>query len=240
MDSLKLQRGDALPLATLIRTQIMRRFLLIDLPYVRNGALLEVGCGSGKLLNVARAVGFECHGVEPSGDARRTLESIGCRSYPYIDDVTTSDRYFDVVVFDQSLEHIADPQGVLAVAVRLLKEGGLLVISVPNYTCNERRAFQGFWRHLDVPRHLYHFSPRAMRYIGDRFGLETVDSRFKFWGGPGVAMHMARKWVGLTAYRLLISYAYRQTLSLLRQDRDGYGQMMSFAYRKTQSATNQA
>ena len=177
-------------------------------------------------------MGFECHGAEPSKDARDILANNGIHVYPSVDEVTMPGNYFDVIVFNQSLEHIPDPMRALVKAVSLLKEGGLLVISVPNFASNERRVFGMFWRHVDVPRHLYHFSPQTMDYIAKVLGLNKVDSRFKFWGGPGVALQIARHEIGLKAYGLLVNYTFQQLLCLLTLNKARYGQMMTFVLKR--------
>lgn len=227
-DLLRLKRGDRLPLKDLIRARLLKNFILVDLPYFDRGRILDVGCGAGKLLRVAQSVGFECHGAEPSKEAREILLNNGCRAYPSIDEVNVPENYFDIIVFNQSLEHIPDPIGALQKAVSLLKEDGQLVISVPNFSSNERRVFGMFWRHVDVPRHLFHFSPKTMDYIAQQLSLRQVHSRFKFWGGPGVAIQMARKEFGLKVYALMTRYMALQLFSLLTLNGARYGQMMTY------------
>lgn len=238
-DSLRLKRGDSLSIKTQLKTRLLRSLVLIDLPYIDRGKILDVGCGAGKLLSVAKSVGFECHGAEPAEAARKILINNGCRAYPSIHEVTMPPNYFDVIVFNQSLEHIPDPMAALKKAVSLLKENGLMIISVPNFVSNERRVFGMFWRHVDVPRHLYHFSPQTIDYLAENLGLRQVYSRFKFWGVPGAAVKMARKEIGLKAYGLLALYAIQQSFSLLTLNKAHYGQMMTFALKRPSAITGQ-
>jgi hypothetical protein len=66
------------------------------------------------------------------------------------------------------LEHWADPGEVLAAAARLLRGGGVLFVGVPNRGSPEARATRAGWFHLDVPRHLVHFTPASLaRVLGD-------------------------------------------------------------------------
>jgi SAM-dependent methyltransferase len=152
----------------------------------------------------------------------------GCQAYPSINEVKTPNHYFDIILFNQSLEHISDPYAALESAISLLKKDGQLIISVPNFASNERRIFGMFWRHVDVPRHLFHFSPKTIEIIANRLQLNVISSRFKFWGGPGVALKMARSEIGMKAYGLLFRYIAQQFFSLIIINKNRYGQMMTF------------
>ena len=81
---------------------------------------------------------------------------------------------YDVVVFQHSLEHVVDPGEDLARARGLLRDGGLLVVSVPNFGSWQRKTFGSAWFHLDLPRHRTHFTAA---------GLERLlrDSGFTDW-----------------------------------------------------------
>jgi SAM-dependent methyltransferase len=79
---------------------------------------------------------------------------------------------YDVVIFQHSLEHVADPGRDLARAGRLLKQGGLLVVFVPNFGSWQSRAFGSAWFHLDLPRHRAHFTPTGLERLLRRSGFE--------------------------------------------------------------------
>lgn len=53
----------------------------------------------------------------------------------------------------------------------LLKPGGRLMIAVPNYTSHDAGYYKNFWAAYDVPRHLYHFSPKGMEIIARKKGF---------------------------------------------------------------------
>jgi hypothetical protein len=54
----------------------------------------------------------------------------------------------------------------------LLKEDGKLFIAVPNYTSEDEKIYEQYWAAYDVPRHLYHFSPKAMEKLLSEHGLQ--------------------------------------------------------------------
>ncbi|WP_216076111.1 class I SAM-dependent methyltransferase, partial [Acinetobacter baumannii] len=49
---------------------------------------------------------------------------------------------------------------------------GRLIIAVPNYTSYDARYYGAYWAAYDVPRHLYHFSPRSIEKLAKQFGFE--------------------------------------------------------------------
>ena len=68
---------------------------------------------------------------------------------------------FDAVLFQHSLEHVLSPSLELREAYRILKSSGLLVVMVPNAASVDARLFGPWWVARDLPRHLYHFTPRT-------------------------------------------------------------------------------
>ena len=67
---------------------------------------------------------------------------------------------------DHVLEHVPSPQSVLAEVRRILRPGGILFAGVPNFGSWEARLARDKWFHLDVPRHLNHFTiPALLRML---------------------------------------------------------------------------
>jgi SAM-dependent methyltransferase len=79
---------------------------------------------------------------------------------------------FDAVVFQHSLEHVAEPIDDLRAARELLRPGGILLVSLPNFGSWYARRFGADWFHLDLPRHRSHFTARGLETLVRRAGLE--------------------------------------------------------------------
>jgi hypothetical protein len=62
-----------------------------------------------------------------------------------------------------------------------LRPGGRLIIAVPNYASWQSRYARGGWFHLDVPRHLFHFTPAALARLLREAGLAPGDVHFASW-----------------------------------------------------------
>jgi SAM-dependent methyltransferase len=134
--------------------------------------LLDVGCGRGDLGEALVRRGWHVAGVEPSPEACAYARRRGVHATTgTLESVSFDDETFDAVVMRHSLEHVPDPIGDLERVRSLLRPGGLLALSVPNFSCWERTRFGAAWFHLDLPRHRTHFTPRALGLALQRTGF---------------------------------------------------------------------
>lgn len=140
------------------------------------GRVLDVGCGSGDLLAHYRGLGWEAFGIEPAAEATRLARERGLSvHHGTLADQPWQRGSFDLVVFSHSLEHIPEPLGALAAARELLAPDGQIAIHLPNWSSWQLRVFRGHWFSLDLPRHLQHFSPRALEVAAARLELEVAE-----------------------------------------------------------------
>lgn len=179
-----------------------------ELDKLAPGAVLEVGCGSGELLAQFAARGWETYGLDPSAAATAAAARRGAKVHTgTLDDQPWPPASFQLVVFQHSLEHIPEPVAALEKASELLAPGGRLVIDVPNWTSWQRRLFGNRWAFLDLPRHLQHFSPRALAQLARRLGLElrSVGTTSNA-AAPAYSVHylLAGRWT--PGWKLWLSY----------------------------------
>jgi 2-polyprenyl-3-methyl-5-hydroxy-6-metoxy-1,4-benzoquinol methylase len=138
------------------------------------GTVLDVGCGRGDLGALLVGRGWRVTGIDPSEHACRVARRRGIDARRgTLDDVELEPGAFDAVVFQHSLEHTADPRGALVEVARVLKPGGLVLVTVPNFACWQRRRFGSCWYHLDLPRHRTHFTPAGVRAAFEAVGLQV-------------------------------------------------------------------
>jgi 2-polyprenyl-3-methyl-5-hydroxy-6-metoxy-1,4-benzoquinol methylase len=133
--------------------------------YISGGRILDVGCGEGKFLWALDGRRWSRTGVEPS---KKTLDLVksrlqGLRLIPgTIGSHDLDPESFDAITFWHVLEHIPDTPSVLRRAASLLRPGGWIFISLPNFDSLQAKIFRKYWYHLDVPRHIYHFSKSSL------------------------------------------------------------------------------
>jgi SAM-dependent methyltransferase len=137
------------------------------------GRLLDVGSGRGDLGIILQRRGWAVVGLEPSLEACEEAIARGVRSEQGT--LTSAgdglDGPFDVVVFNHSLEHVAEPLDDLVRARQLLSDGGIVIVSAPNFHSWQRRRFGTYWFQLDLPRHRSHFSPAGLERVLRRAGF---------------------------------------------------------------------
>ena len=154
---------------------------LRHLPHPTPGALLlDVGCGHGDFLDLARQAGWQVHGLD--FDAR-AVEAARARAVEvFHGDLavldSTSERY-DYITLSHVIEHLHQPADALTKVWRLLKPGGTVWIDTPNIDALGHRRFGRYWRGLEAPRHLAIFSPEAMTRALTTAGFETVRARYR-------------------------------------------------------------
>lgn len=142
-------------------------------PFVPGGRLLDIGCSGGGYLLEMRKRGWEVHGVEMDPDVRR-FEQLGLSVRSGLAEVALAefpDEHFDVVTSWHVLEHVFDPSRVLSEAYRILKPGGVLMLEVPNFDSLDRRVLRTYWAALELPRHLYHFTPKTLGALLQKAGF---------------------------------------------------------------------
>jgi SAM-dependent methyltransferase len=144
------------------------------------GRVLEIGSGTGWMLGAFRARGWSAIGSERSVESAAVSRDASGAAM-FVGDLTAvrPGSTCDLIVMFHVLEHLADPQRALRDAAERLGPGGTLVLGVPNIGSWQARFAGRHWLHLDVPRHLVHFTPdaleRALRASG--FRMTRIDFR---------------------------------------------------------------
>lgn len=148
-------------------------------------SILDVGCGSGKLLQTMQLEGFSnLTGTDPFGEddlfhlpSLRVLNS----------DISDLQGQFDFIMLHHSLEHMPKPIESLKQLHRLLRNGGHLLVRTPIASSYAWDTYGPNWVQLDAPRHLFIYTVQTLRELAQRVGFEVEDivydsTEFQFWG----------------------------------------------------------
>lgn len=140
---------------------------------LEKGSLLDVGSGTGVFAGHMKRNGWVVTGLEPDTGARKMAREVNAIDLSGIEDFHKQGLGpFDAITLWHVLEHVHDLQGYARRLRELLTDKGRLFIAVPNYMSADAAVYREYWAAYDVPRHLYHFSPRSMQVLVEKHGLQ--------------------------------------------------------------------
>ena len=206
-------------------------------PYKRSGALLDLGCSSGAFLQSLGGKDWKLFGVEMSAESANQAKA-RTGATVFTGDILDADfapNSFDVITCFDVFEHLYQPRSVITKVAEWLRPGGIFYVLVPNIDSAEARVFGTYWHGLELPRHLFHYSPASLRHLAESVGLTTVsletrrnpavgtslryigDALFRGVGirrtpvayrkEPGLAWRAGRKVARLTALKIVLALA---------------------------------
>jgi 2-polyprenyl-3-methyl-5-hydroxy-6-metoxy-1,4-benzoquinol methylase len=140
------------------------------------GAILDIGCGSGAFLRTLQGQAWRLHGVELSEqEAERARTQAGAEIFvgdPL--EAPFAAESFDIITCFHLLEHVYEPFQLLKQIRMWLKPNGFLYVILPNIDSWEAHFFQSYWYGLELPRHLFHFSPASLERAMHAARLKTI------------------------------------------------------------------
>ena len=147
-------------------------------PFRQTGRLLDVGCGDAHFLSAARERGWTAYGSEygeaPRERARERGLDVRPAPFPAAADEIGG---FDVVTSIEVIEHVAEPRDELDRMTTLLRRGGAIYLTTPNFNSLSRRVAGPRWRAIEYPEHLNLFTPRTLDGLLTRAGLSKAELR---------------------------------------------------------------
>ena len=173
------------------------------------GRLLDVGCGYGWFLDAAAEAGLEPVGVEPDEGIAAAATARGHRVWTgYFPQAVPAGERFDVVAFNDVLEHFVDVHGALAGAARCLVQGGVLLVSAPDGrgalmkagVVLARLGRQGLldrlWQRGFPSPHISYFGRESLELLGAAHGFQLRHAgrlRSLELRGSWARLHMDRR-----------------------------------------------
>ncbi|HKO93926.1 MAG TPA: class I SAM-dependent methyltransferase [Polyangiaceae bacterium] len=148
-------------------------------------AILDVGCGRGKLLNELSLFGFrDLTGADPFvAEELRYASGVVVHKC----ELSALERRFDLIMMHHTFEHVPDPLETMLAARERLQPGRFLLLRVPVTDCHAWRKYGVHWFALDAPRHLYLHTEKSIRWLAEHTGLQLAGVEWdsgahQFWG----------------------------------------------------------
>ena len=139
------------------------------------GLILDMGCGTGYFLSIAKQCGWRVEGVEVSDIARSHAEQrIGQKINTSLEALLTEEQRFDAITLWHVFEHLDDINTSFDQLKQLLKPQGVLIFALPNPASFDAQHYQQYWAAYDVPRHLSHFKPETIKQLSQKHGMKVT------------------------------------------------------------------
>lgn len=155
-----------------VRSIALKRKLNLINKLANKGNLLDIGCGTGDFIKTAQQNGWNITGIEPDEQARAIANNKTNNAVYNLEKLTElPEKTYDIITLWHVLEHLPNLKEHIQLFKKLLKPDGTLIIAVPNYKSYDAHYYKEFWAAYDVPRHLWHFSKKAIALLFSEFDM---------------------------------------------------------------------
>lgn len=145
--------------------------------------ILDVGCGDGFHLDILREHGRRGWRLEGVDSDERAVVRARARGlevhHSTLDDAPLPSGAYDLAFVIQTIEHVADPRGLLERLHELLRRSGRVVIVTDNTGSPDFQVFRRrYWGGYHFPRHWHLFDRRSIAELAGRvgFAVESVET----------------------------------------------------------------
>lgn len=141
--------------------------------YTSKGHLLDIGCSVGTMLSLARERGWRVTGVEPNPRSADICKQKGIEVFNiFFDSSFSSDHVnmYDAVYLGDVIEHVTDPNAMIGNIMKVLTNGGVLMIITPDFEGRIARSFQ-----VKPDEHILYFNKNSMNYLLNEYQLKVIE-----------------------------------------------------------------
>lgn len=158
------------PLTSLRYERLLDEFAL----YKKNNRILDIGCGNGQFLEVAKKKGWEIWGTEYSKEAVLQAQKKGLNVlHGRLDEVLDDLPKFDVITSFEVIEHIINPESEIDLMKNILGPGGVVYITTPNFNSVLRYLLKQRYDVITYPEHLSYFTRKTLNYLMKEKGFDV-------------------------------------------------------------------
>ncbi|MBI2596284.1 class I SAM-dependent methyltransferase [Candidatus Daviesbacteria bacterium] len=152
--------------------------LVENLTTLNGKKLLDIGCATGFLLELAKEKGCDCYGTEISTFAAKEAEKkfpgkIYCGDFEKMPYKKTG---FDIITMADVIEHLPNPISILQKVKKILKPNGYLIIVTPNIASFWAKILGKRWTNFKE-EHIYYFSPKSLKILSQKSNLQIIHEK---------------------------------------------------------------
>ncbi len=143
--------------------------------YRNTGRLLDAGCGIGYFLEVAKERGWEVYGTEYTDEAVRMCQEKGINMHKgTLDPANYDPESFDIITSFEVIEHINNPLEELHNFNQILRPGGLVYVTTPNFNSLLRYRLKSAYNVICYPEHLSYYTPKTLKSVFSKSGFKPL------------------------------------------------------------------
>ncbi|WP_420317222.1 class I SAM-dependent methyltransferase [Ekhidna sp.] len=156
----------------LVRKYTLRQKLsLVNSLTKKSKLLLDYGCGTGDFIKLCNQNKWQAFGYEPDDIARSIAQS---KNNTIIERLSEIKQPVDIITAWHVIEHVSDLSQTIKSLKKKLKDGGHMILALPNHKSYDSEYYKEYWAGYDVPRHLYHFDQESLSNLASKHKLKLV------------------------------------------------------------------
>ncbi len=138
----------------------------------KTNQILDIGCGVGFFLEVAKERGWKVFGSEYDAKLVAICQGKGIEMHQGSIETFKTDQKFDIVTSFEVIEHINSPQKEMRKINELIASGGHFYCTTPNFNSILRYYLKGTYNVISYPEHLSYFTPKTLHFLLKKSGFE--------------------------------------------------------------------
>ncbi|MCS6967177.1 MAG: class I SAM-dependent methyltransferase [Cytophagales bacterium] len=143
--------------------------------YRHTNRILDVGCGIGHFLQVAQTKGWQVHGTEVTDRAVELCTAKGiAMKKGELNALWYPPESFDIITSFEVIEHINNPRQEVAKFYHLLRKGGIVYITTPNFNSALRFLLKERYNVIQYPEHLSYYTPATLEKLMQMSGFSKI------------------------------------------------------------------
>ncbi len=148
--------------------------------YKSAGKLLDIGAGSGIMVEAALEKGFDAEGIEPSKWLQQNAQKMSLPVYQGVFPHPKTPGPYDVITLVDVIEHVTYPGNLLSDIRKSLAEDGIFILVTPDVNSLAARLFGFKWWHYRFA-HIGYFNRKNLVYLLEKSGYSIVKMTRPSW-----------------------------------------------------------
>lgn len=137
--------------------------------------ILDIGAGCGFFMETAKKRGWEVTGTEFSKNSIAACKNSNTELvFGELSEIELPESHFDIVINLEVIEHINNPVPFVSEIERILRKGGLVYITTPNFNAIHRYRLRSKYDVISYPNHLCYFTKKTLKQLFHSNGLTPI------------------------------------------------------------------